>query len=161
MKPYNVTVSAHMHAPAALIYSIIADYHNGHPQILPKPPFIALRVEHGGIGAGTIITFQMRLFGKHQSFRAAVTEPQPSQVLVETNLDDGGAVTTFRVAPVAQGQHTDVTITTEGRTALGGVLGTLEKLLTTMFLRRTYMRELALLHTLAQQRYGSTYSNPR
>jgi hypothetical protein len=155
MKPYNVTTSARMRAPAALVYNIIADYHNGHPYILPKPPFIAQQVEQGGMGAGTIINFQMRLFGATQSFRAAVTEPQPGQVLVETNLETGGAVTTFLVNPVEHNRRTEVTITTEGRTARSGVLGLVEKLLTTLVLRRVYVRELALLKALAQQRYGS------
>jgi hypothetical protein len=156
MKSYNITASARLSAPAALVYTIIADYHNGHPYILPKPPFIALQVEHGGIGAGTIINFQMRLFGATQSFRAAITEPRPGNMLVETNLEPGGAVTTFLVTPVAQSQHTDVTITTEGRTTYGGVLSVLEQLLATMFLRRVYVRELALLNMLAQQRHTPT-----
>jgi hypothetical protein len=156
MKSYTITASARLSAPAALVYTIIADYHNGHPHILPKPPFIALQVEHGGIGAGTIINFQMRLFGATQSFRAAITEPQPGKVLVETNMEPGGAITTFLVTPVGQSPHTDVTITTEGRTTHGGMLGILEKLLTTMLLRPIYVRELALLNTLAQQRYTST-----
>lgn len=156
MKPYQVTASAQLSAPAALVYSIIADYNNGHPYILPKPPFIAQQVEQGGVGAGTIITFHMRLYGTTQSFRATVAEPQPGQMLVETNLEDGGAVTTFRVTPAEQSGRTDVTITTEGRTVRAGVLGALEKLLTTLTLRRVYRRELKLLDALAQQRDAYT-----
>jgi hypothetical protein len=40
--------------------------------------------EHGGIGAGTIIRFQMSIFGRKQTVRAAITEPEPGCVLVET-----------------------------------------------------------------------------
>ena len=151
MKSYHVTATAQVRAPAALVYSIIADYINGHPHILPNPPFVAQQVEQGGVGAGTIISFHMRLYGTTQFFRAAVSEPQPGQMLVETNLEDGGAVTTFLVTPAEQSGRTDVTITTEGRTVRAGVLGGLEKLLTTLTLGRVYLRELALLDALAQQ----------
>ena len=94
----------------------------------------------------------MRIFGTTQSFRAAVTEPDPGRVLVETNLEDGGAATTFTVIALEDGQHADVTITTEGRTQRAGLTGALERLLSTLFLRRVYVRELALLDALAQQR---------
>jgi hypothetical protein len=155
MKSYHVTASAHIHAPAAQVYAILADYHNGHPLILPTPPFLGLQVEEGGVGAGTRISFQMRISGKTQSFYAAVTEPEPGRVLVETNLGDGGAVTTFNVDPFEGGQQANVTITTEGRTERAGVLGAIEERLSKLFLRRVYIRELALLDVLAQQRYAA------
>ena len=39
----------------------------------------------------------------------------------------------------------------EGQTQRAGVLGALERLLSTLFLRRVHMRELALLDAFAQQ----------
>ncbi len=155
MKPYRVTATTHIHAPAAQVYAILADYHNGHPRILPNPPFLGLQVEQGGIGAGTLITFQMRIFGTTQSFQAAITEPDPGHVLVETNLDAIGATTTFTVTALEDSQHSNVTITTEGRTQQAGLFGSLERFLASLFLRRVYVRELALLGALAQQRSAS------
>ncbi len=49
---YTVVASADMDAPPDRVYAIIADYHNGHPHILPKQ-FRNLTVEKGGVGAGT------------------------------------------------------------------------------------------------------------
>jgi hypothetical protein len=104
MKTYKAEASATINAPAALVYSIIADYRDGHPHILPKPYFLGLEVERGGFGAGTVIRFRVRVMGKTQAFRAAVTEPEPGRVLVESDLD-GGPQTTFTVEPLEEGRR--------------------------------------------------------
>src|SRR5215467_8872697 len=113
-KPDKHTVSASAIIPARRerVYSLIANYNDGHPRILPKQ-FSGLTVEQGGVGAGTVIRFQMRLLGKKQTFRAAVTEPDPGHVLVETDLDTNGAVTTFTIAPSHAPADSNVTISTE------------------------------------------------
>jgi hypothetical protein len=97
----------------------------------------------------------MRIYGTTQSFRAIVSEPEPGRVLVETNLEDGGAATTFTVDAIDDGRHASVTIVTEGRTQRAGLLGAVEERLSKLFLRRVYVRELALLDALAQQRYAA------
>jgi hypothetical protein len=38
----------------------------------------------------------MTVLGKTKHFRAAITEPDPGRVLVETNLEEAGAVSTSR-----------------------------------------------------------------
>jgi hypothetical protein len=92
----------------------------------------------------------MRVFGKTQTFRAAITEPEPDRVLVETDLDSNGAATTFTVNPgVAEGES-DVTISTE-LPVRTGVLGAIQSALTTRFLQPLYVRELALLAAGAAQ----------
>src|SRR5215813_13655906 len=93
-----ITASATIPARRERVYSLIANYRDGHPRILPKQ-FKNLVVEQGGIGAGTVIRFQMSVFGKLQTFRASITEPEPGRTLVETDLDTNGAVTTFTVNP--------------------------------------------------------------
>ena len=149
MKPYRAAASALIHAPAKLVYDILADYRGGHPLILPENYFVSLDVEKGGVGAGTIISFQMRIFGKMQSFRAAITEPEPGRVLVESDLDGAGSTTSFIVDARDQSASCDVTIATEGRTERGGLLGVLERFLTISFLQRIYRAELKLLSELA------------
>ena len=144
MKSYRVTESSIIDAPAELVYQTLADYRKGHPSILPKPYFLSLEVEQGGFGAGTIINFQMKVLGQTQSFRAAITEPEPGRVLVETNLEGGTVVTTFVVEPL-DGKRTEVTIDTEGATRQGGVSGSIERLLTRMVLPRIYKEELTNL----------------
>jgi len=53
-------------------------------------------VEEGGIGAGTVIRFQMRILGRLRTFHAAITEPEPGGVLVETDLDTTSRIETTR-----------------------------------------------------------------
>src|SRR5262249_51207925 len=124
------------------------------PRVVPRPPFGALEVEQGGVGAGTVIRFQMRLLGRTRTCRAAVTEPQPGRILVETDLDNG-AVTTFTVDPWAEGQHARVSICTELEPR-GGRLGVLERFLTTRLLQPVYVRELQQIAAVAEGREPSS-----
>jgi hypothetical protein len=148
---YIVESTALIKAPSSLVYSIVADYRDGHPHILPKPDFLSLHVEQGGYGEGTVINFEMMVLGRKRSFRAAVTEPEPGRVLVETNLEEDGALSSFILTPIDH-EQTEVKIRTEGKTQRDGALGRLERWVTGMYLRRVYLRELALLDALAQKR---------
>ena len=150
MPIHRVAASDLIHAPAALLYSIIADYRDGHPHILPKPPFGSLTVEEGGIGSGTRIAFEMRIMGRLRTHHAAITEPQTGQVLVETDLTSG-AITTFTVEPRGEGDGTMATITTD-IAVHHGLFGTLEAWLTTRILRPIYQKELKQLAAVAAAR---------
>jgi hypothetical protein len=145
MRQQTATASRTIHAPAAQIYEIIADYRTMHPMILPKPYFLALEVEQGGSGEGTIVNFRMRLLGQTRSFRAVISEPEPGQVLRETDLDSG-TVTQFSLLPLEGGHPTQVTISTE----LKG-LGELELFFARMMLEKVYRQELELLARLAEE----------
>jgi hypothetical protein len=151
MTTHRFSASALIQAPAGDLYAIIADYHHGHPHILPKPPFVSLAVEQGGTGEGTVIRVEVRVLSRPQTFRAVVTEPEPGRVLVETN--DNGYVTTFTVEPRAEGQQAYVTIATE-MTGRAGVMGSLERWFVTRLLRPVYVRELEQLAAVAAQRAG-------
>jgi hypothetical protein len=148
-KPEKHTISASAVIPARRerVYSLIANYKDGHPRILPRQ-FDNLTVEQGGVGAGTVIRFQMSLLGKKQTFRAAITEPEPGRVLVETDLDTNGAVTTFVVDPGTAPADSRVTITTE-LPVRSGLLGQIERLLSTLLLRPIYAKELENLARVA------------
>ena len=147
--PHQVSASALIAAPPAEVYAIIADYHNGHPRIIPKPPFESIAVEQGGIGAGTVIRVGMRAFGRAQSYRATISEPEPGRVLVESN--DTGYVTTFTVDPRDGGASSSVTITTrlDGRS---GILAALERWFLARILGRVFRQELALLEAVATEK---------
>lgn len=148
-----ITVSAVIPARRERVYSLISNYRDGHPRILPKQ-FTSLVVEEGGIGAGTVIRFQMSFFGKKQTFRAAITEPEPGRVLVETDLDSNGAITTFTVNPGHAPADTNVTISTE-LPVRAGLLGTMERTLSTLFLRPIYKRELENLARVSTGPFGA------
>ena len=145
-----VKVSANIEADPALVYSIIADYRDGHPHILPKA-FSDLVVERGGTGAGTVIRFNVRVLGQTRAYRAAVTEPMPGRVLVERNVSGPPSVTTFTVDPGPGGQGATVTIATELATR-SGLLGVVERALSMRVLRPLYEGELVLLAAFARAR---------
>lgn len=143
----RIVERARMEAPAPRVYAMLADYRNGHPRILPRPPFTELVVEEGGVGDGTRIRVGMRFAGRTRSLRAVVTEPDPGHVLAET-YPETGAVTTFTVE--AEGGETVVTIATD-LPVRDGLLGRLEAWAAARMLRPTYRRELALLAAAAAE----------
>lgn len=148
MKSPPISASRLIQAPARELYAILADYRERHPRILPRPPFVSLVVEQGGVGAGTVIRCEMRVLGRVQTFHAAITEPDPGRVLVETT--DTGYITTFTVRPLADGQRAEVMISTE--IARRGIVGALEVRLASRLLQPTYVRELEQLERVALAR---------
>lgn len=149
MSMVNVVASGMIAAPASQVYSILADYRNHHPHILPKAYFTDLEVEEGGSGEGTVFRAALQLMGRKQRFRMRVTEPEPGRVLAETDLDTD-LVTKFIVEPRASGQ-TEVTIATTFQPS-PGLKGWLERLTAPGFLRRVYRTELQQLDEYARQR---------
>lgn len=148
-RTHVITATALVAAEPSRVYAVIADYHNRHPHILPKQ-FSGLVVEKGGVGRGTIIRFQMSVFGRKRTFRAAISEPEPGRVLVETDLDANGAVTTFIVDRDSASGHSRVTISTE-LAVRKGLAGKIERFLSTRLLRPMYVRELGLLAAYVKQ----------
>jgi hypothetical protein len=144
----RITASAVIPAPAPVIYSLISDYRQGHPSILPASYFERLTVLEGGEGAGTRIECTMRAFGGRSTFRARITEPEPGRVLVETH-EDTGTATTFTVGPVAE-RTTRVTIETVYRAQ--GIRGWIETLLVPRYLGKVYSAELRQLAQRAIER---------
>jgi len=149
---YQITASRNVAASAARVYDIISDYRNGHPNILPSN-FRNLHVERGGRGAGTIITFQVRAFGQTQSFRHTVEEPEPGRVLVERDTA-GPDTTMFVVDRGATEREARVTITSDMTTTRSGLLGMIERSMSSAFLKRLYDKELAKLERFASRPPG-------
>jgi len=141
----RISRSRTMAAPPEAVYRILADYRDGHPSILPRPPFGELVVERGGVGAGTVIRYDVTSFGKRRTSRAEISEPAPG-VLVET-VSESRLVTTFTVAPAATGSH--VTIETVWTTP--GIGGWIERLLAPGYLRKVYDAELEILDRVSAQ----------
>ena len=147
MAQHTFGASALIDAPAAQVYGIIADYRNGHPYILPKPYFVGMQVEQGGLGAGTVINFQMKLMGRVERFHSEITEPEPGRLLVET--DHGrGSMTTFRVESREDGKKSYVIITTQTNVP-DGFAGKIQVWLTARLLQPIYVKELRRLSEFA------------
>ncbi|MDQ6660364.1 MAG: SRPBCC family protein [Chloroflexota bacterium] len=134
------------------VYATIADYHEGHPSILPQKNLYDLRVEQGGQGAGTIIRFKARLLGVEQSFHQCVSEPEPGRVLVEQDIDTAQKVTTtFIVTSLEEGKKSQVEIHTTMNPS-PGLQGLVERLVIPMANPPIYRKELKLLEAAARQR---------
>ena len=134
------------------IYATLADYHKGHPSILPKESLYDLQVEQGGQGAGTIIRFKARVLGVEQSFHHRVSEPEPGRVLVEQDIDTAqNLTTTFTVTPLQEGKKSQVEIRTTMK-ASPGLKGLVERLVIPLANPPIYRKELKLLETVARQR---------
>jgi ribosome-associated toxin RatA of RatAB toxin-antitoxin module len=147
MSQINVAVSKTINAPANQVYSILADYRNHHPHILPQAYFTGLEVEEGGTGEGTVFRATLQVMGQKQSFRMRVTEPEPGRVMAENDLDTG-LVTTFTVEPRGD-NRSEVTIATTFQPS-PGLRGLLERLITPMLLQRIYRQELQQLEEYTQ-----------
>lgn len=134
------------------VYATIADYHVGHPSILPHKNLYDLQVEQGGYGAGTIIRFKARILGVEQSFHHRVSEPEPGRVLVEQDIEAGQNVTTtFTVTPLENGRKSRVEIKTTMNPS-SGLKGLVEQLVILLANAPVYRKELKLLERVAQRR---------
>jgi uncharacterized protein YndB with AHSA1/START domain len=146
MPSQTVSAEALIPAPPDKVYGILADYRGPHQSILPKPEFVSVEAEQGGVGAGTRLKIRMKAMGTDRVFHEEVLEPEPGRVLVERDLEAGTA-TTFTVSPAGAGQA-HVRIETEWR-ARSGLAGWLENALTRRFLAGLYRRELKQLADVA------------
>jgi hypothetical protein len=139
--------SAEVNVPAAAAYTIIADMKH-HDRITPKPPFGPLTIERGGVGAGTVISFQVTFFGRTDNCRSTIAEPQPGRVMVETETVRN-TVSTFTVDPLGS-KRSRVTISCLFQTRRG-IAGAVEGWLVKRLMTPVLIEELRLL-----EEYGQT-----
>ncbi|MGH2497455.1 MAG: SRPBCC family protein [Ktedonobacteraceae bacterium] len=151
MREIHVKAEAVLDARPEDVYAAIADYRNGHPNIIPKVFFSDLQVEQGGYGAGTIIRFKAGALGAVKSFRQRVTEPEPGRVLVEQDIDPPQNITTtFTVIPVENERKAHVKIATTMKPS-AGLAGMVERLVVPKMNARVYRKELRMLEAFAQR----------
>jgi len=160
MGQIKVKAAAVLDARPEDVYATIADYRQGHPNILPKESLYDLQVEQGGYGAGTIIRFKARALGVEQSYYQRVSEPEPGKVLVELDIDSAQNVTTtFTVIPLEQGQKSHVEISTTMNTS-PGLKGFVERIVVPIVNPPVYRKELKLLEAVAQKRGTPRHHQP-
>jgi uncharacterized protein YndB with AHSA1/START domain len=136
-------------APPDVVYRYLTDMKNHHPQFLP-PAFSDFQVVAGGMGEGTVVTFQLAAGGRRRDFRQTVTEPEPGRRMVETDANSS-SVTTFVVDPADGGRSSRVTITTQWNGA-GGVGGFFERMFAPRVMRGIYADEIRRLDAYARSR---------
>jgi hypothetical protein len=154
MGQIHVKASAVLNARSEDVYATIADYHHGHPSILPKS-FYDLQVEQGGYGQGTIIRFKMKVLGVKQAFHHRVSEPEPGHVLVEQDINSAqNIITTFVVTPIENDQKSRAEISTT-MNASAGLAGVVERIVVPIINARIYAKELKLLEAVARRKRNS------
>lgn len=146
MAAVSVSAERTVDAPADTVYGYIADMREHHPRFLP-PAFSDFRVESGGVGAGTVTRFKLRVGGRTREVQSRVAEPEPGRILSESDTASS-AVTTFTVAP--QGAVSLVRISTTWEPA-GGIGGLLERMFAPRMLRALYADELERLDAYARE----------
>jgi uncharacterized protein YndB with AHSA1/START domain len=119
MSTITVEASRTIKARPEIVYNLLADYHK-RPQLLTDN-FLDYAVEQGGKGASTTFRYRFRAARRERDYHMQVTVPQPGRELREKDRDSS-LVTTWMIRPAAQGQESDVTITTiwEGSSGMGG-----------------------------------------
>jgi len=121
-------------ATADVVFEFLRDYRGNRPRILPGN-FSAYRVEHGGRGDGTTVTYRLHAGPRERGYRMRVSEPA-GQTLVERD-QDSSLVTTWTVLPSSAPARSRVTVTTEWQGA-GGIGGFFESRFAPSGLRRIY-----------------------
>jgi hypothetical protein len=118
------------------VRAFLSDYRNNRPRILPPEYFEDYRVEQGGEGAGTVISYRLRAGGRERAYRMHVEESAEGGPLVER--DTGSSlVTTWTLTPTESGERTLVNLTSRWEGA-GGIGGVFERLFAPRALRRIY-----------------------
>jgi hypothetical protein len=137
-------------APAELTYGLIAD--DAHHQKFLPGAFSNFRVLAGGIGAGTVHSFDIKAGGRVRTYVMDVSEPEPGRVLVESDRESS-LVTTFTVTPDGPGCRVRISTRWQGA---GGIGGFFERTFAPKVLRRLYAEELARLDGYAREQAGGT-----
>lgn len=129
------------------VYAVLADYKNKRPLIL-TPNFLAYTVEKGGQGVGTVVSYRLRAANRERQYRMSVDQAVQDKQLVERD-NNSSLITTWQLAPEAEGSQTRVRVTTEWEGATG-VKGFFEGTFAPLGLRRIYDSMLDALEAVVQ-----------
>ena len=151
MGKVQTSTEALVHAPADVVFGYLADMREHHPKFLP-PAFSGFEVESGGVGAGTIIRFNLTAGGRTRQFRSEVAEPQPGRVLTESDTNSS-AVTTFTVSPAGDNSNVRIDCEWNGASGIGGFF---ERTFAPRAMRGILADELTRLDAYARERAGQS-----
>ncbi|MCC6175419.1 MAG: SRPBCC family protein [Chloroflexi bacterium] len=140
----HISAERVMDAPADVVYCCIADYRQHHrPSGFLPPAFSDFRIERGGVGVGTVMSFTVMLGGRRRRMRHEVNEPEPGRVLVEGGPRER---TTFTVDPQGAGCRVRIDTLLVGT----GLDGWLTRLAGPALMRPLFLDELARLERYAR-----------
>ncbi|WP_338255537.1 SRPBCC family protein [Dictyobacter halimunensis] len=123
-----------INASPETIFSVLSNYKEQRPRML-TPNFIDYRVEKGGKGSGTVISYLLRAANRERAYRMSVDEAVKGRVLTERD-NNSSLVTTWVLSPVS-GDKTRVSVASEWEGGKG-VGGFFERTFAPLGLRRIY-----------------------
>lgn len=130
-----------------VVFRTLADYANKRPRMLPAN-FLDYRVEKGGQGQGTVISYRFRAAGRERPYTMRVEETLKGRVLTERDANSS-FVTHWSVEPIELGQQSKVSVESdwEGGSGIGGFF---ERAFAPLGLHKIYNEMLTALAQLAQ-----------
>ena len=137
------------------VFAILADYKEQRPRILP-PNFVNYKVEKGGQGGGTVVSYALHAAGRERPCQMIIDEPQRGQMLAERD-NNSSLVTRWSVRPVQGEDNKETTLVKiesewEGGKGVGGFF---ERTFAPLGLSKIYremLRKLAFQVQSAEQR---------
>lgn len=133
-----------MNVDASIVYNCLIDYQNHHFNFLP-PSFVDYKVEQGGVGTGTIVSFGMRVAGRTHPLRVRIEERVPRREFCEISLTND-LVTFFAVDPTPTGCRVSFR---SNWSPARGIAGLLERWLVPAHVGRVFEDELSRLAAYA------------
>ena len=137
-------------APPDKVFRAISDYKQ-RTQWLPCN-FSDYKVETGGKGGGTMVTYRLKVGNRARDYRMTVEEPLRGSALTERDTNSS-LTTTWTVS--RRGDGSRVTLHTEWQGA-GGVGGFFERLFAPAALKRVYADTLSRLDRYATAKGGGS-----
>lgn len=127
------------------VYTVLTDYKDKRPLIL-TPNFLDYKVESGGQGSGTVVSYRLRAANRERAYRMRVDEVVRGKELMERDRNSS-LVTTWTLSPQDNGHQTRVQVTTqwEGSSGVGGFF---ERTFAPLGLQRIYNQMLDMLELL-------------
>jgi Polyketide cyclase / dehydrase and lipid transport len=145
MSTVSAVATRTVDAPVGVVFRCVSDFREHHHRFLP-PAFSDFRVEEGGTGEGTLVSFTFTAGARTRQYQMRVVVPEPGRVLEEHDTHSSLA-TTFRLTP--EGDRTRVRIETTWQGA-GGMGGFFERMFAPGALKRVYDDELSRLDAYAR-----------
>ena len=143
MAHIHVQAEQTVNAQPEEVYAFLKDY-TKRPQILTEN-YLNYKVEEGGNGAGTVVTYRLHAANRERGYRIQVSDPGTGKTLQESDAGSS-LVTIWTMTPEADGQKTQVQIASdwEGGKGVGGFF---EKTFAPLGLKRIYTEILGKLAT--------------
>ena len=136
-------------AESERVRAFLSDYRHSRRRILPSEYFSDYRVEQGGRGEGTVISYRLQAGGRQRSYRMRVEEPAAGGPIVERDTRSS-LVTTWTLSP-SEGEGRTVVILESSWDGAAGIGGFFERIFAPRALRRIQAEVLERLRAAVEE----------